>query len=83
MLFDFGLFLLACFITTMEPNYRRQVIEYLSKKGYNRTEAMLRLESASQDVEGKAIPTRVEDTGGLKYGKAFGRYLCIGTGLDR
>ena len=62
----------------MESNDEWQVIEYLSKKGYNRTEAMLRLESASQDVEGKAVPSRVEETGGLKYGKAFGRYLNIG-----
>lgn len=67
----------------MISNGDRQVIEYLSKKGYNRTEAMLRLESASQDVEGKAIPTRVEETGGLKYGKAFGRCLCLSAiGLD-
>lgn len=73
-----GLYLLICSIIAMEPNRDRQVIEYLSKKGYNRTEAMLRLESSSQDVEGKAIPTRVEETGGLKYGKAFGRYLYIG-----
>lgn len=53
----------------------RKVIEYLSKKGYNRTEAMLRQESASQDVEGKPIETRVENSGGLKYGKALGEYL--------
>lgn len=67
--------LLVCSIITIEPNSFPQVIEYLSKKGYNRTEAMLRLESASQDVEGKTVPVRVEETGGLKYGKAFGRYL--------
>lgn len=73
--FPIGLCLLIFSIMTMESNHDRQVIEYLSKKGYSRTEAMLRLESASQDVEGKAIPTRVEETGGLKYGKAFGRYL--------
>ena len=50
-----------------------KVIEYLSKKGYNRTEAMLRLESASQDVDGKPISTRIEDGGGIKYGKALGK----------
>lgn len=53
----------------------QKVIEYLSKKGYNRTEAMLRLESASQDVEGKPISTRAEETGGSKYGKALGNRL--------
>lgn len=50
----------------------RKVLEYLSKKGYNRTEAMLRMESANQDVDGRPIQTRVEDSGGVKYGKAFG-----------
>jgi hypothetical protein len=56
-------------------NVCNQVIEYLSKKGYNRTEAMLRVESASQDAEGRPIHSRVEESGGLKYGKAFGDYL--------
>lgn len=59
----------------MDANVRRQVIEYLSKKGYNRTEAMLRNESANQDVEGKPIHTRIEDAGGAKYGKALGEGL--------
>ncbi|KAL9014573.1 MAG: hypothetical protein Q9173_000778 [Seirophora scorigena] len=48
-----------------------QVLEYLSKKGYNRTEATLRMESANQDVDGRPIHTRVEESGGVKYGKAF------------
>lgn len=53
-----------------------QVIEYLSKKGYSKTESMLRQESANQDVEGKPINTKAEETGGAKYGKAFGeRYV--------
>ncbi|KAI4190343.1 MAG: hypothetical protein L6R41_000869 [Letrouitia leprolyta] len=51
-----------------------QVLEYLSKKGYNRTEAMLRMESANQDVDGRPIQTRVEESGGVKYGKAFGLF---------
>lgn len=51
-----------------------QVLEYLSKKGYNRTEATLRMESANQDVDGRPIHTRVEESGGVKYGKAFGAY---------
>ena len=49
-----------------------QVIEYLSKKGYSKTESMLRQESANQDVEGRPINTKAEETGGAKYGKAFG-----------
>lgn len=55
-----------------EADNALQVIEYLSKKGYSRTEAMLRVESATQDADGRPPPARVEDTGGLKYGKAFG-----------
>ncbi|KAL8944744.1 MAG: hypothetical protein Q9211_000460 [Gyalolechia sp. 1 TL-2023] len=51
-----------------------KVLEYLSKKGYNRTEAMLRMESANQDVDGRPIQTRVEESGGVKYGKAFGLF---------
>lgn len=47
--------------------YISQVIEYLSKKGYNRTEAMLRQESANLDAQGRVIATRVEDRGGQKY----------------
>lgn len=49
-----------------------KVLEYLSKKGYNRTEATLRMESAHQDGDGRPIFTRVEESGGVKYGKAFG-----------
>ena len=52
---------------------RVQVIEYLSKKGYNRTEAMLRTESANQDAEGRPIIPRAEDLGGAKYGKGLGK----------
>lgn len=56
----------------MDANVRRQVIEYLCKKGYTRTEAMLRLESANQDAEGKPIHARAEDAGGQRYVKALG-----------
>ncbi|SLM34409.1 transcription initiation factor tfiid [Lasallia pustulata] len=48
----------------------KQVIEYLSKKGYNRTEAMLRMESANQEASG--TPARVEESGGARYARAFG-----------
>jgi len=50
----------------------RQVIEYLSKKGYTRTESMLRIESANQDADGRPINTRSEDAGGPQYIRAFG-----------
>lgn len=55
----------------MGADVNQQVIEYLSKKGYSKTESMLRQESANQDVEGKPINTKAEQTGGAKYGKAF------------
>lgn len=57
----------------MATNITNQVIEYLSKKGYSRTEAMLRMESANQDAEGRPYP-RTDDTSAAKYGKAFGEH---------
>ena len=62
----------------MDPNVTAKVIEYLSKKGYSRTEAMLRMESANQDVEGRPQHSRSDESGGARYGKAFGRrYLDL------
>lgn len=48
-----------------------QVIEYLVKKGYNRTEQMLRLESLNLDKDGKPILDRAEDLGTAKYARGF------------
>jgi transcription initiation factor TFIID subunit 5 len=48
-----------------------KVIEYLVKKGYNRTEQMLRLESSRLDREGRPIQDRVEDSGTEKYATAY------------
>lgn len=59
----------------MDANTYRQVIEYLSKKGYSRTEAMLRMESANQEASG--TPARAEDIGGAKYARAFGKYSAF------
>lgn len=50
---------------------REQVIEYLVKKGYNRTEQMLRMESSNLDKDGRPIQERVEDLGNVKYAKGF------------
>jgi len=50
----------------------KKVIEYLSKKGYSKTEAMLRLESSSTGADGRPIVNRAEDLGGQKYTKAYG-----------
>lgn len=47
-----------------------QVSEYLAKKGYSRTEAMFRTESANQEPEGRPNITKSEDPD-LKYGRAF------------
>lgn len=57
---------------TENANLVPKVIEYLSKKGYGRTEAMLRIESANQDHEGKPINSKAAETGGGKYLRAFG-----------
>lgn len=48
-----------------------KVLEYLLKKGYTRTEMVLRQESANIDVQGRPIFDRAEDYGSEKYNKAF------------
>lgn len=58
--------------TTKEANnVFPKVLEYLSKKGYNRTEAMLRKESQHTDANGNPIATNINEMGGKKYGRAF------------
>lgn len=53
-------------------NFDFKVIEYLSKKGYTKTESMLRMESANQDADGRPINTGSDDAGGPQYIRAFG-----------
>ncbi|KAF8475670.1 WD40-repeat-containing domain protein [Kalaharituber pfeilii] len=52
-------------------NLNQIVIEYLSKKGYAKTEAMLRVESAHIDAEGRPIITRVEDYPDIMHERAY------------
>ncbi|KAF2084520.1 WD40 repeat-like protein [Saccharata proteae CBS 121410] len=54
-----------------QQNLNHIVLEYLSKKGYARTEAMLRKESAHQDADGRPQITRAEDRGGPQYEQSF------------
>ncbi|KAI7158147.1 hypothetical protein KC318_g19277, partial [Hortaea werneckii] len=54
-----------------QQNLNQIVLEYLNKKGYNKTEAMLRKESLNVDAHGQPILTRIEDTGGRKWGQSF------------
>lgn len=56
-------------MTLANPDLK--VLEYLAKKGYSRTEAMLRRESAHTDINGQLVTSRVEETGGKKYRAAF------------
>ncbi|KAK6361193.1 Transcription initiation factor TFIID subunit 5 [Orbilia blumenaviensis] len=64
-----------------QQNLNNIVIEYLSKKGYNKTEAMLRQEMASVDSNGNPIRPR-EDKHAL-YDKAYSRLLSwIDNSLD-
>lgn len=68
------LFLFNAFAIPIDINanyFRYKVIEYLIKKGYNRTEQMLRQESTNVDKDGKPIQVRAEDLGTSKYGRAF------------
>jgi transcription initiation factor TFIID subunit 5 len=49
-----------------------KVLEYLSKKGYVRTEAMLRRESdVPQDANGAPVVSKTAEVGGPKYTAAF------------
>lgn len=52
-----------------------QVLEYLNKKGYSKTEATLRRESAHHDDNGRPFIRRAEDAGGKQYEKAYGLLL--------
>jgi len=55
----------------IEANVKQKVLEYLVKKGYNRTEQMLRQESAHLDKDGRPIHNRVEELGNIKYARGF------------
>ncbi|KAA8896291.1 WD40-repeat-containing domain protein [Sphaerosporella brunnea] len=58
--------------TAGSPQQLNQIVmEYLSKKGYSRTEAMLRVESAHTDADGRPIITRPEDYPEVKYERAY------------
>ena len=52
-------------------NLTLQVIDYLAKKGYNRTEAMLRMESANQEALGPALNMQSHNSP-PKYERIFG-----------
>jgi len=49
-----------------------QVLEYLNKKGYTRTESTLRKESAVYSDKTKPPPKRVDEMGSEKFEKAYG-----------
>jgi hypothetical protein len=53
-----------------------QVLEYLSKKGYSKTEATLRRESAFHDSDGRPIHRRAEDTGVKRFTKGYSTILA-------
>ncbi|KAI1990692.1 Transcription initiation factor TFIID subunit 5 [Ophidiomyces ophidiicola] len=45
-----------------QQNLNQIVIDYLAKKGYNRTEMMLRMESANQEIDGRPLPPTGDDS---------------------
>ena len=55
-----------------KANLTIKVIEYLNKKGYTKTEATLRAESANHDAEGRPVLPKSEDIGGPKHKQGFG-----------
>jgi transcription initiation factor TFIID subunit 5 len=52
-------------------NLNQIVLEYLSKKGYSRTEAILRKESLNIDANGSPIVSSIMDMGGKRFKIAF------------
>lgn len=52
-----------------------QVIDYLAKKGYSRTEAMLRIESAHQEIDGRPPMPPLGEDARPKYRMGFGMSL--------
>ncbi|EEP81885.1 conserved hypothetical protein [Uncinocarpus reesii 1704] len=55
---------------TKTNNATGDVIDYLAKKGYNRTEMMLRMESANQEIDGRPLPP-VGDDSRARFRPAF------------
>lgn len=51
-----------------------QVLEYLNKKGYSKSEAMLRIESST---EAGSLQTKADEPIGTKYMRAFGVYRAL------
>ncbi|KAE9967597.1 hypothetical protein BLS_006274 [Venturia inaequalis] len=60
---------------TSQQNLNQIVLEYLNKKGYSKTEATLRRESAHHDDNGRPLVKRAEDAGGKQYEKAYALLL--------
>ena len=52
-----------------------QVLEYLNKKGYSKSEAMLRMES---NTEGGPLQTTADEPIGIKYMRVFGMSNHLG-----
>ena len=62
--------------TPQEPPVNgTQVLEYLNKKGYSKTEATLRREVADRDNNGP-IARKVQDKGWEKYVESYGLFTC-------
>ncbi|KAI5305966.1 hypothetical protein KEM56_002720 [Ascosphaera pollenicola] len=56
-----------------QQNLNQIVIDYLAKKGYNRTEAMLRMESASQELDGRSSVPPLSEEARPKFALAFAK----------
>lgn len=56
----------------------KQVLEYLNKKGYSKTEATLRREVADRDESGRPVARKVQDKGWEKYSESYGTVKASG-----
>ena len=70
-----GLMCDPIFNSNVVPVNGTQVLEYLNKKGYSKTEATLRREVADRDNNGP-IARKVQDKGWEKYVESYGLFTC-------
>jgi transcription initiation factor TFIID subunit 5 len=57
-----------------ETDPQHQVLEYLNKKGYSKTEATLRREVADRDDGARAIVRKVQDKGWERHPESYGAW---------
>ena len=61
------------------PQHDHQsIIEYLTNNGYSKTEAMLRVESAHTDADGRPVIAQPDGRPEVLYERSYGRFSARG-----